>query len=186
MAISNVKGRGSKGLGFKGGLSQGNTETSLHSNIGIQSAQVGSTSDLTFKERIASNSSQTQAMAEGSINILLPNGELNETVLSMLQDKIHKTGELLLVKPGYDTVIEYKNSVQTLLKSIVPYLHKKESTISPKRINGEVRQRKFTLVHHVNQKLDVILKIVLSAQTDQMQLMKRLDEIRGLIVDILQ
>lgn len=178
MAISNTKAR--KGIGGMKHTGIG-VGTSHSKSIATQSPKAST--PLGFKDTL-DTLNNTVIGGEG-LSLVLPNGEINESAISALQDAIHMSGEQLLAKPGYDTVIAYKKSVQMLLQSIVPLLHKKEDIIAPKKINGEIRERKFTLINKVNEKLDTVLKLVLTSQTDQMNIMKTLDEIKGLLINIL-
>lgn len=117
--------------------------------------------------------------------LLTENGAIDEEKLSSLQDAIHRAGEQLIEKPGIDSVLEYKSRVQFLLRAVQPLLHKKETIALRKRIGSSVQERKFTLIHTVEKKLDSLLQLVLRSQGQQMEIMRAMDEIRGLIVDIL-
>lgn len=178
MAISNIGSRKNKktGSGFLGDTGVGKS--------GHSTANITQSTNTTFKNKVIS---QNKDIAQDfSVNIMQANGTINESALEELQDVIHTTGDLLIAKPGYNTVLDYKNAVKTLLKSVLPYLHNKENVLAPKRVGGKLRNRNFTLINRVNEKLDVVLKLVMSTQANQMRIMKELDEIKGLLVNLLQ
>ncbi len=133
-----------------------------------------------FETILTENTSATEVM-----DLVDEHGVIDETKLSELQDDIHEAGEILLEKPGIDAVLAYRKKVQVLLASVTPLLHRKEQYVSRKRIGNSFEERKYTLIHTVHQKLDRLLQIVMSSQVQQMSIMKALDEIRGLIVNIL-
>ncbi len=124
------------------------------------------------------------------VPLLLADGSIDTEALQSLQDNVHSMGDVLLRRPGMDNVLAYRDAIQKLLKSIVPHIHKKESfSVLHKEFtpNGKkMTPRKITIIHTINKKLDEVLKMVLRTQTSQMQLMQTMDEIRGLIVDLLQ
>lgn len=182
MAISNIKTR-RKSTNSAAGFGVPSKSSELTNGMAPHTVQKNDA--LKFRDSLDIHTGEGGALGGAAIPILLPSGEINETVLTALQDAIHIAGDKLLAKQGYDTVIAYKNSVQTLLKSVIPFLHEKEDIIAPKKINGEIRQRKFTLINTVNEKLDTVLKLVLTSQSDQMRIMNTLDEIKGLIINIL-
>lgn len=131
-----------------------------------------------------------EAISVDGVSIFDAQGIVNEAVLQELQDTIHSIGDALLSNPRIDTALQYKEAIQKLLKSVVPYLHKKDEIVVRKGImtaNGpDMREYKFTVISKINQQLDDVLKIILGTQVDQLMLMKSLDEMKGLIVDLLQ
>ncbi len=140
-----------------------------------------------FSERLQVELQPQQA--EG-VSILLADGSFDTAALQELQDTIHQVGDKLVQNPRIDTAMEYKKAVQQLLQSIVPHLHNKQTHTIKKgtmTANGpDFTEYKFTIVTKINKKLDDVLKLILGTQTDQMKLMESLDEIKGLVVDLLQ
>lgn len=176
MPITNI---GQQKVGKKNSSKAGQSallgkKNNIHSTLNTQS---------NFRDEL-----KVQASPVGGeiVEIFLANGEIDQEALTAMQDNIHTLGDQLIAKPGYNTVVAYRNAVQTLLKSIHPYLHEKESFLAPKKVGHEMRHRRFTLVNQVNKKLDVVLKLVLSSQADQMKIMNALNEIKGLLINILQ
>ncbi len=133
---------------------------------------------------------QVHAQSAEGISILLADGTFDSNALQKMQDTIHQVGEKLLQNPRIDTAMEYKNAIQKLLQSIIPHIHAKEARTVKKGImtshGPDFTEHTFTIVNKINKKLDDILKLILGTQNDQMKLMQSLDEIKGLIVDLLQ
>ncbi len=159
--------------------SKRNTRTSSQRAKGSRASSAQASSSPAFDQLLSESELSTQT-------VLNEDGSINESKLSYLQDRIHQSGQQLLAKPGIDAVLDYKEKVQDLLRSVHPLLHDKEQITSHKRMGNSVQERRFLLVHTVNKKLDGLLRMILQTQHEQLEILKAMDEIRGLIVDILR
>lgn len=123
-------------------------------------------------------------------SVMRADGTADLRALQELQDAIHTVGDKLLKSPRIDTALEYKAAVQKLLQAVLPHIHQQETFSERKSVktpNGySVKEYKFTVVAKINKQLDDVLKLILAAQADQMKIMQSLDEMKGLIVDLLK
>ena len=177
--MEKINNKGSSVLGSFLGTTTKKSQRKTSSNMAKSSRPVQK-KDGNFENILLENN-----VPVGAIELIDENGAIDETKISLLQDDIHEAGEVLLAKPGIDAVLMYREKVQLLLASIVPLLHRKEQHVSHKRIGNSFEERKYTIIHTIHKKLDRLLQIVINSQAQQMNIMKALDEIKGLIINIL-
>ena len=113
----------------------------------------------------------------------------SETIMTELMDAVHSTGSDLLDRPFQEEIINYKRAVRDFINYIVKngYEFVKSQGIKRKVIiNGEA-EWKATVYHQVrivDQKLDELAAMILSDQSNQLIRVSRVDEIKGLLVDL--
>lgn len=102
--------------------------------------------------------------------------------LKALIDDIHEMGENLLRFPGIDNLARYKQAVKDFLSHTTGHAFRAEEHISRRNI---LNQKKYTIIKVVDEKLEKLSKAVLSSQSKQIELLSDIEEIQGLLVDIL-
>jgi len=118
---------------------------------------------------------------EGAINF--PDLPVSEETLKILLDDVHATGEELKEKPFPDQIKRYKTAVRNFLHYVVENGYAVEERTSGVNI---LKRKKFTLVQVVDRKLEQLAAGILSGQSSQMEILQRLDEISGLLINLLQ
>jgi uncharacterized protein YaaR (DUF327 family) len=127
----------------------------------------------------------------------LPDYPPSEEVLQELLDDVHSAGDALRLRPLAEEIKQYKRAVRHFLHYVLENGFTLESHegipnyLKPgfkgQRGSPEAREGK---VHYniqvVDQKLEQLATAVLAGQLGQVQLLARLDEITGLLVDLLQ
>ena len=104
-----------------------------------------------------------------------------ERSLSDLLDTIFAVGERVKKEPDQRNVVRYKQAVQQLVRMVLDRgLAIEEQTSSP----NILRQKRFTLVKVIDQRLDRLVSGVLLGQKDTLDVLGRIDEINGLLVDL--
>jgi uncharacterized protein YaaR (DUF327 family) len=104
-----------------------------------------------------------------------------EEELPSLLDDVHKTGERLKKEPGFKGVEEYKAAVRRFVKFVLDHSYDLEQKTSGISI---LRRKQFTLVKVIDQKLDRLAAEILSGQRDKLDILGKIDEIHGLLVDL--
>ncbi len=140
------------------------------------------------QDLVPQSSSMQEALAESAHKlspILDKEGAINYDILYKLRDTIYQKGDELLRQPSYDRVLVYKKSVEEFLRSVTPYLHKKQSINAVKRTETSYEERSFTVIESINNSLNEVVTIVLQTQVDQLSLLASLEKIKGLVVDLL-
>ncbi len=110
------------------------------------------------------------------------NGVLEESLEEML-DSIHSIGEKIRENANYETVSNYRNAVRAFIKHVVSSALAVEEKHSSPNI---LRQKKFTLVKVIDQKLERLASGVLMNQHDTLDILAKIDEINGLLVDLIR
>lgn len=105
-----------------------------------------------------------------------------EKVLEILLDEVHTAGDLLKEKPLPDNIIAYKDAVRSFIKHVVD----RAFTVTEQISGGNIlKRKKFTQVQVIDQKLEQLAAGILSNQRSQLDLLERIEEINGLLVDLL-
>jgi uncharacterized protein YaaR (DUF327 family) len=127
----------------------------------------------------------------------VPSYEASEEVLQELLDNVHSAGDDLKNRPFPDEIKQYKQAVRNFLHYVVEngYTVAEQAGIPQylkpgfKGVRGseEAKSRKpFTMVQVVDQKLEQLAAGIMLGQTNQLELLSRIDEIAGLLVNLLQ
>jgi len=106
---------------------------------------------------------------------------LLDAPIEKLLDEVHEIGEDLKQNPTIQVIHGYKRAVRRFIKYIVDHSLQLEEQTS----GGSILKRKrFTLVKIVDEKLERLAAEILQNQRDQLEILKRVDEINGLLVDL--
>ena len=102
--------------------------------------------------------------------------------LESLLDKVHETGESLKEGSSLQAVKDYKEAVRGLLAYVVKHtiaLEQRESGMSV------LKRKRFTLIKIIDGKLERFAAEILSGQREQLEVLRKIDEINGLLVDLM-
>lgn len=103
-------------------------------------------------------------------------------VESML-DEIHRLGDAIRKDATLSSVKQYRRAVGNFLQVVVGQgLAVEEKTSG----NNVLNRKKFALVRVIDEKLERLALGILQTQKDQFEILARIDEINGLLVDLLR
>jgi len=105
--------------------------------------------------------------------------------LEELLDDIHEAGDALKDLPTLRNVKLYKNSVSKFLKFVVKNTLETETTAGS-NFNPLKKQKKYTIIRVVDEKLEQLAAGVLQNQSDKLSILERIEEINGLIVNLIK
>ena len=105
--------------------------------------------------------------------------------LEELMDKIHEAGEALKEVPTLENVKVYKGAVSGFLKFIVKNSLITETTAGA-NVNPLKKQKRYTIIRVVDEKLERLAAGVLQNQSDKLYILEKIEEINGLIVNLLK
>ena len=107
---------------------------------------------------------------------------ISEETLQILLDDVHSSGDELKNRPFPDEIIRYKKAVRNFIHYVV-----ENSYILEEKTSGVnlLRRKKFTMVQVVDRKLEQLAAGIMAGQTNQMELLARIDEIAGILVNLL-
>jgi uncharacterized protein YaaR (DUF327 family) len=102
--------------------------------------------------------------------------------LEGLLDEVHEAGEALLQTQSLDNIRKYRQAVRGFLDHVVNRMLAVEEQVS----GGSVlRRKRFTQVKVVDGKLERLAAEVLQNQGRQLDLLEKINEIRGLLIDLI-
>ncbi|MCF6334183.1 MAG: YaaR family protein [Spirochaetales bacterium] len=105
--------------------------------------------------------------------------------LEDIMDRVHETGEQLKELPTLDNVKSYKLAVSGFLKFVVKNSLTAE-TRAGANFNPLKKQKRYTIIRIVDEKLERLAAGVLQNQGDNLFILEKIEEINGLIVDLLK
>jgi len=108
---------------------------------------------------------------------------VSEEAIQRLLDGVHTAGDALKKRPFPEEIKRYKQAVRNFLNYVVDNAYSTEEQISG--INP-MRRKTYTIIQVVDQKLELLAAAILAGQSSQLDLLARVDEITGILVDLLQ
>jgi uncharacterized protein YaaR (DUF327 family) len=115
----------------------------------------------------------------------------------MLMDDVRDKGDILKSRPLPEEIIRYKQAVRNFINYVVHNAYELEKdeglknkykpTFQGRRSSPEGDNfNMYTKIQVIDKKLEDLAAMLLASQSDQMKLVSRLEEIRGLLIDLLQ
>ena len=105
-----------------------------------------------------------------------------ETVGGLL-DAVHEAGEALKKDPVFGPLNDYKTAVRRFLRYVLDH-GLETGEIAGIRNPQTMQQKKYVILRVVDEKLERLTAHVLKGQADQLDILRRIDEINGLLVDL--
>jgi uncharacterized protein YaaR (DUF327 family) len=126
-----------------------------------------------------------------------PDLPVSEETLNYLADGVRSAGDTLRDRPFPDEIIRYKKAVRDFMHYVVEngYSVGHETGIpkflkpgyrGPRGTPEAMPQLRYTKVQVIDKKLEDLAAALLSGQTRQLEIAARLEEIKGLLVDLLE
>jgi len=114
----------------------------------------------------------------------------SEEAVTELMDAVHSAGSDLLERPFSDEILKYKKAVRNFVHYVVEngYEIVKIQGIKKKIvIRGETewKEKVYDQIKVIDHKLDKLAAAILSGQADKLEKVSKLDEISGLLVDLM-
>lgn len=166
---------------------EGNTpffNPSVYANVKSEARKPKDKASVKGSKKVPFTSFLHEAESSESAELsALPDLPVSEETLQILLDDIHAAGDDLKAKPFPDQIKKYKSAVRNFLHYVVENSYTAEERISGINI---LKRKKFTLIQVVDKKLEQLAAGILAGQTTQLELLSRLDEIAGLLVNLLQ
>lgn len=153
-----------------------------------EKAAPGQAKKIRFSDILNSSAREVEAPREYPVS---------EQALAELLDEVHGAGDDLKQRPFPEEIVQYKNAVRNFLHFVTKNGYALEEQTGIKRYlnpsftgsrkTPEAREAKrYTLIKVVDEKLEALALGLLRDQISQIELLSRIDEINGLLVDLLQ
>jgi uncharacterized protein YaaR (DUF327 family) len=102
--------------------------------------------------------------------------------LEELLDEVHSSGDHLLEAQSLEAIKRYRSAVRGFLDLVLARMLAMEERSSGA---GVARRKRFTQIRVIDQKLERLVADLLADQHRQLDILGRVNEIRGLLVDLL-
>ena len=96
-------------------------------------------------------------------------------------DQIHQLGERLSKEQTWSVLQEYREAVRAFLRSVAAGATDIQEHVSGSNI---LNRKRFTLIRMVDENLQRLAAGMLQTQQSQIELLRRVEEIQGLLVDL--
>jgi len=127
----------------------------------------------------------------------LKNLPASDEAVNTLMDEVRDAGDRLQSRPFGEEILRYKQAVRNFINYVVQNCYSKEydegilNKLKPgfkgRRSTPEATERKqYVKIQVIDKKLEDLAAMLLSSQGHQMELVSRLEEIKGLLIDLLQ
>jgi uncharacterized protein YaaR (DUF327 family) len=127
----------------------------------------------------------------------LLNLPVSEDSINLLMDDVRSTGDTLQSRPFPEEIMRYKQAVRNFLNYVVKNAYELEHDEGIKnKFRPSFQGRRntpegdkytvYTKIQVIDKKLEDLAAMLLSSQSNQIKLVSRLEEIRGLLIDLLQ
>lgn len=114
---------------------------------------------------------------------LSPPGEYSDEDLTRLLDAVHESGDKLKENPTVELVQNYKKSV----RDFVHYVVERAYSLEEKTSGGNIlKRKKYYRVSVIDESLERLAAEILMNQKDHLEILRRVDEINGMLVDLLR
>ena len=113
----------------------------------------------------------------------------SEEALTELMDAVHSSGSDLIDRPFAEEIVRYKKAVRNFINYVVENSFDMEEIVGfreKKFVRGEAiwEGKKYNQIKVIDQKLEELAANILSGQTTQLQRISKLEELKGLLVDL--
>ncbi len=102
--------------------------------------------------------------------------------LEELLDEVHASGDRLLEVQSLEAVKRYRGAVRAFLELVLSRMLELERKSS---VAGVAKRKRFTQIKVIDQKLERLVADLLAGQHRQLDILGRVHEINGLLVDLL-
>lgn len=147
---------------------------------------IGSTKKSFFSNLLGVAETQAEFSTEG----LPPEiaGMSFENATAYLLDSVNTTGDILKKDGSMSSIAEYRKAVSSFMKFVIKNSYDIEQyetkeTVDTRR--GKRKRHKFTQIDVIDKKLDQLASDVLYNHADRLQILAKVDEINGILVDLI-
>lgn len=112
---------------------------------------------------------------------LLELGQLDEVQFQQALEQVDRWARRFKDSPTYYNLVKYKDVVRAILKALIEKSFKVDEHSSH---DHRGRRRLFILVRSVDDRLEELTRLFLRNQLSGLELVARLDEIRGMLLDL--
>jgi len=106
--------------------------------------------------------------------------EPSDEALTELMDAVHSAGSDLRDRPFHDEILRYKRAVRDFINYVVDNAY----TVDKSQTRRKGKTKIHVQVQIIDKKLEELAAAILSGQASQLERVSKIDEIKGLLVDL--
>jgi uncharacterized protein YaaR (DUF327 family) len=112
---------------------------------------------------------------------------VSEETVNFLMDEVRSAGDVLRGSPCIDEIMRYKQAVRNFMHYVVEngFALEHEEGIAKFPRPGIKERKRYAKIQVIDKKLEDLAAMLLASQRSQIELASRLEEIQGLLVDLL-
>ncbi|NNM53116.1 MAG: YaaR family protein [Spirochaetales bacterium] len=107
---------------------------------------------------------------------------LTDTDIERLLDEVQESGRHLAAYPGPENVQAYKERVRRFIKLVLD--RSVALTEVEGRLRKDMKKPKYLLLQVIDEKLEKLGAYILKEQRDKLEILRRVDELHGLLIDL--
>lgn len=107
-----------------------------------------------------------------------------DEILQYLVDSVYSAGDTLKNNPTMDDFKDYRNKLSQFMTFVVKHSYSVETT-QRRKTRRNMNPAPHVMIETINAKLDELAAGILFNQTEQIQILAKIDEINGLVVNLL-
>jgi uncharacterized protein YaaR (DUF327 family) len=113
---------------------------------------------------------------------------VSEESLHQLLDDVHSAGDALSRRPFPEEIKAYKQAVRNFVNYVVEngYTMEHENGIPKYSRPGIKEHRRYTKIQVIDKKLEGLAAAIMRGQANQFSILAKTDEIRGLLIDLME
>lgn len=123
------------------------------------------------------------ASEKSTLGHSVSNEPFSEGELAELLESVHSAGDALKKDANSVNIINYKKAVRDFIHLVVERSYDVSENTSGRNI---LKRKKYTSIAVIDEKLERLAADIMMAQRDKLDILARLDEIYGLLVDLLR
>lgn len=104
----------------------------------------------------------------------------SEEALTELMDAVHSAGSDLIERPFHEEILKYKRAV----RNFIHYAAENAFAVERSQTRRKGKIKTHVQIQVIDRKLEELAAAVLSGQTSQLERVSKIDEIKGLLVDL--
>lgn len=103
-------------------------------------------------------------------------------LISKMQDEVYATGDALVDMMSRENILAYKRAVKNFVEYILERTYDVENVITGSL--DPSKKKAWTIVKVIDKKLDKLISDLMYNQLKKIDILERIDEIKGLIIDL--
>jgi len=126
-----------------------------------------------------------------------PDLPVSDETINLLMDEVRATGDSLRNRPFPDEIVRYKQAVRNFMHYVVEHCYTlnhetgipkflKPGYKGPRGTPEAMKQITYTKIEVIDKKLEDLAAMLLASQMTQIEIASRLEEIKGLLIDLMQ